>query len=407
MFEKRKDLIFSGRTLFGASAPKGQELDDHYFGSLKTRVKGYMKELNEELWKLGIMSKTEHNEAAPAQHELAPIYCNTNIATDHNQIIMDVMRKVAERCSMACLLHEKPFASVSGSGKHNNWSLSTDTGVNLLEPGSSPHENAQFLLFLCAVIKAVDEHQDLLRISAASAGNDNRLGASEAPPAVISMFLGTELTEILEAIEKGSAYEGKEKVDMEIGVHTMPKFPRDNTDRNRTSPFAFTGNKFEYRMPGSNMSISCPNMILNTITADVLMEFADQLEKAEDFKAELNSLIRNTIMKHKRIIFNGNGYTDEWLEEAKKRGLLNLPTTPDALPYFIKEENVALFARHGILTKTEVNSRYEILLENYCKVVNIEANTMVEMAKRDILPSAMKYIKFIQINIYNKIWSLI
>lgn len=395
VFLKRKDLVYTGRTLFGTKPPKTQELDDHYFGSLKTRVKGYMKELNEELWKLGIMSKTEHNEAAPAQHELAPIYCNTNIATDHNQIIMDVMRKVAERCSLACLLHEKPFASVSGSGKHNNWSLSTDTGVNLLEPGSSPHENAQFLLFLCAVIKAVDEHQDLLRISAASAGNDNRLGASEAPPAVISMFLGTELTEILEAIEKGSAYEGKEKVDMEIGVHTMPKFPRDNTDRNRTSPFAFTGNKFEYRMPGSNMSISCPNMILNTITADVLMEFADQLEKAEDFKAELNSLIRNTIMKHKRIIFNGNGYTDEWLEEAKKRGLLNLPTTPDALPYFIKEENVELFARHGILTKTEVNSRYEILLENYCKVVNIEANTMVEMAKRDILPAAMKYIKFI------------
>lgn len=395
VFLKRKDLVYTGRTLFGTKPPKTQELDDHYFGSLKTRVKGYMKELNEELWKLGIMSKTEHNEAAPAQHELAPIYCNTNIATDHNQIIMDVMRKVAERCSMACLLHEKPFASVSGSGKHNNWSLSTDTGVNLLEPGSSPHENAQFLLFLCAVIKAVDEHQDLLRISAASAGNDNRLGASEAPPAVISMFLGTELTEILEAIEKGSAYEGKEKVDMEIGVHTMPKFPRDNTDRNRTSPFAFTGNKFEYRMPGSNMSISCPNMILNTITADVLMEFADQLEKAEDFKAELNSLIRNTIMKHKRIIFNGNGYTDEWLEEAKQRGLLNLPTTPDALPYFIKEENVALFARHGILTKTEVNSRYEILLENYCKVVNIEANTMVEMAKRDILPAAMKYVKFI------------
>ena len=395
VFLKRKDLMYTGRTLFGTKPPKTQELDDHYFGSLKTRVKKYMKELNEELWKLGIMSKTEHNEAAPAQHELAPIYCNTNIATDHNQIIMDVMKKVAERCDMACLLHEKPFASVSGSGKHNNWSLSTDTGVNLLEPGSSPHENAQFLLFLCAVIKAVDEHQDLLRISAASAGNDNRLGASEAPPAVISMFLGTELTEILEAIEKGSAYEGKEKVNMEIGVHTMPKFPRDNTDRNRTSPFAFTGNKFEYRMPGSNMSISCPNMILNTITADVLMEFADQLEKAEDFKAELNSLIRNTIMKHKRIIFNGNGYTDEWLEEAEKRGLLNLPTTPDALPYFVKEENVELFARHGIFTRTELQSRYEILLENYCKVVNIEANTMVEMAKREILPAAMKYIKFI------------
>ena len=395
VFLKRKDLLYTGRTLFGTKPPKTQELDDHYFGSLKTRVKQYMKELNEELWKLGIMSKTEHNEAAPAQHELAPIYCNTNLATDHNQLIMDVMKKVAERCNMACLLHEKPFESVSGSGKHNNWSLSTDTGINLLEPGSSPHENAQFLLFLCAVIKAVDEHQDLLRISASSAGNDNRLGASEAPPAVISMFLGTELTEILEAIEKGSAYQGKEKVDMEIGVHTLPKFPRDNTDRNRTSPFAFTGNKFEFRMPGSNMSISCPNMILNTITADVLMEFADKLEAAEDFNAELNLLIRDTIKNHKRIIFNGNGYTDEWLDEAQKRGLLNLPTTPDALPHFIKEKNVELFAKHHIFTKAELHSRYEILLETYCKVVHIEANTMLEMAKKDIMPAVMKYIKFI------------
>lgn len=395
VFLKRKDLLYTGRTLFGTKPPKTQELDDHYFGSLKTRVKQYMKELNEELWKLGIMSKTEHNEAAPAQHELAPIYCNTNLATDHNQLIMDVMKKVAERCNMACLLHEKPFESVSGSGKHNNWSLSTDTGINLLEPGSSPHENAQFLLFLCAVIKAVDEHQDLLRISASSAGNDNRLGASEAPPAVISMFLGTELTEILEAIEKGSAYQGKEKVDMEIGVHILPKFPRDNTDRNRTSPFAFTGNKFEFRMPGSNMSISCPNMILNTITADVLMEFADKLEAAEDFNAELNLLIRDTIKNHKRIIFNGNGYTDEWLDEAQKRGLLNLPTTPDALPHFIKEKNVELFAKHHIFTKAELHSRYEILLETYCKVVHIEANTMLEMAKKDIMPAVMKYIKFI------------
>ena len=395
VFLKRKDLLYTGRTLFGTKPPKTQELDDHYFGSLKTRVKQYMKELNEELWKLGIMSKTEHNEAAPAQHELAPIYCNTNLATDHNQLIMDVMKKVAERCNMACLLHEKPFESVSGSGKHNNWSLSTDTGINLLEPGSSPHENAQFLLFLCAVIKAVDEHQDLLRISASSAGNDNRLGASEAPPAVISMFLGTELTEILEAIEKGSAYQGKEKVDMEIGVHTLPKFPRDNTDRNRTSPFAFTGNKFEFRMPGSNMSISCPNMILNTITADVLMEFADKLEAAEDFNAELNLLIRDTIKNHKRIIFNGNGYTDEWLDEAQKRGLLNLPTTPDALPHFIKEKNVELFAKHHIFTKAELHSRYEILLETYCKVVHIEANTMLDMSKKDIMPAVMKYIKFI------------
>lgn len=326
LFQKRKDLVYTGRTLFGAKPPKTQELEDHYFGTLKPRVKQYMKELNEELWKLGIMSKTEHNEVAPAQHELAPIYCSTNIATDHNQLIMDVMKKVAERQGLACLLHEKPFAGVNGSGKHNNWSLCTDNGINLLEPGSSPHENAQFLLFLCAVIKAVDEHQDLLRISAASAGNDHRLGASEAPPAVISMFLGTELTEILEAIEQGSTYSGREKVDMEIGVHTLPKFPKDNTDRNRTSPFAFTGNKFEFRMPGSFMSISCPNMILNTITADVLMEFADTLENAEDFTAALNKLIRDTIKTHKRIIFNGNGYTEEWLEEAKRRGLLNLPT---------------------------------------------------------------------------------
>lgn len=395
LYLKRKDLVYTGRTLFGAKPPKTQELDDHYFGSLKGRVKEYMKELNEELWKLGIMSKTEHNEAAPAQHELAPIYSDTNIATDHNQIIMDVMKKVAKRRNLACLLHEKPFEAVTGSGKHNNWSLSTDTGVNLLEPGSSPHENAQFLLFLCAVIRAVDEHQDLLRISAASAGNDHRLGASEAPPAVISMFLGTELTEILEAIETGSKYEGKEKVDMEIGVHTLPKFPKDNTDRNRTSPFAFTGNKFEFRMPGSPMSISCPNMILNTITADVLMDFADKLEAAEDFNAELNTIIRETIKNHKRIIFNGNGYTDEWIAEAEKRGLLNLPTTPDALPYFVREENIKLFEKHAILTEKELRSRCEILLGNYCKVLNIEANTMLEMAKKDIMPAAMKYVKFI------------
>ena len=395
LYLKRKDLVYTGRTLFGAKPPKTQELDDHYFGSLKGRVKEYMKELNEELWKLGIMSKTEHNEAAPAQHELAPIYSDTNIATDHNQIIMDVMKKVAKRRNLACLLHEKPFEAVTGSGKHNNWSLSTDTGVNLLEPGSSPHENAQFLLFLCAVIRAVDEHQDLLRISAASAGNDHRLGASEAPPAVISMFLGTELTEILEAIETGSNYEGKEKVDMEIGVHTLPKFPKDNTDRNRTSPFAFTGNKFEFRMPGSPMSISCPNMILNTITADVLMDFADKLEAAEDFNAELNTIIRETIKNHKRIIFNGNGYTDEWIAEAEKRGLLNLPTTPDALPYFVREENIKLFEKHAILTEKELRSRCEILLGNYCKVLNIEANTMLEMAKKDIMPAAMKYVKFI------------
>lgn len=393
LFLKRKDLVYTGRTLFGAKPPKTQELEDHYFGTLKSRVKQYMKALDEELWKLGIMSKTEHNEVAPAQHELAPIYCNTNIATDHNQLVMDMMKKVAERQGLACLLHEKPFAGVNGSGKHNNWSLSTDTGVNLLEPGSSPHENAQFLLFLCAVIKAVDEHQDLLRISAASAGNDHRLGASEAPPAVISMFLGTDLTEILEAIEQGSTYSGREIVDMEIGVHTLPKFPKDNTDRNRTSPFAFTGNKFEFRMPGSFMSISCPNMILNTITADVLMEFADALEAAEDFTAALNKLIRDTIKQHKRIIFNGNGYTEEWIAEAKRRGLLNLPTTPDALPYFISDENVKLFARHRIFTGSELHSRYEILLDNYSKVIHIEANTMLEMARKDLLPAAIRYIR--------------
>ena len=393
LFLKRKDLVYTGRTLFGARPPKTQELEDHYFGTLKPRVKQFMKELDEELWKLGIMSKTEHNEVAPAQHELAPIYCNTNIATDHNQLIMDRMKKVAERQGMACLLHEKPFAGVNGSGKHNNWSLSTDSGVNLLEPGSSPHENAQFLLFLCAVIRAVDEHQDLLRISAASAGNDHRLGASEAPPAVISMFLGTELTEILEAVEQGSAYSGRERTDLEIGVHTLPKFPKDNTDRNRTSPFAFTGNKFEFRMPGSFMSISCPNMILNTITADVLMEFADKLEAAEDFQAALSKLIRDTIRKHKRIIFNGNGYTEEWLAEAKRRGLLNLPTTPDALPYFISKDNIELFARHHIFTEAELRSRYEILLDNYCKVVQIEANTMLDLSRKDILPAAVKYIR--------------
>ncbi len=395
LFKKRKDLVYTGRTLFGSRPPKTQELEDHYFGSLKPRVKAYMRELDDELWRLGIMAKTEHNEVAPAQHELAPVYGNTNIATDHNQIIMDVMKKTAEKMGLACLLHEKPFDGVNGSGKHNNWSLSTDTGMNLLEPGDSPYENAQFLLFLCAVIKAVDEHQDLLRISAASAGNDHRLGGSEAPPAVISMFLGTELTAVLEAIESKSEYEGAERVNMEIGVHTLPKFPKDNTDRNRTSPFAFTGNKFEFRMPGSSMSISCPNMILNTITADALMEFADRLEKADDFQTELNELIRDTIKKHKRIIFNGNGYTDEWVEEAKKRGLLNLPTTPDALPYFTREENIRLFERHRVLTEAEIRSRCEIILDNYCKVVRIEADTVREMAGKDIMPAVLKYVRML------------
>ena len=396
VYKQRRDLIFTGRTLFGNRPPKAQELDDHYFGSIKPRVKDYMDTLNEELWKLGILAKTEHNEAAPAQHELAPIFTDTNKATDHNQITMDVMKKVAQSKGLVCLLHEKPFSSVAGSGKHNNWSLCTDTGVNLLEPGSSPFENAQFLLFLCAVIKAVDLNQDLLRISVATPGNDHRLGAAEAPPAIISMFLGTELTDILTAIETGKTYDGAKSSYMEIGVHTLPNFPKDNTDRNRTSPFAFTGNKFEFRMPGSSLSISGPNIILNTIVADVLMEFADKLERtkdAEDFKAELNDIIKTTIKKHKRIIFNGNGYTQEWRDEAKKRGLLDLPSTPDALSHYTDEKNIELFARHNIFTAAEVHSRKEILLENYCKVITIEAATMVDMAQKDILPAALKYTK--------------
>ena len=396
VYKQRRDLIFTGRTLFGNRPPKAQELDDHYFGSIKPRVKDYMDTLNEELWKLGILAKTEHNEAAPAQHELAPIFTDTNKATDHNQITMDVMKKVAQSKGLVCLLHEKPFSSVAGSGKHNNWSLCTDTGVNLLEPGSSPYENAQFLLFLCAVIKAVDLNQDLLRISVATPGNDHRLGAAEAPPAIISMFLGTELTDILTAIETGKTYDGAKSSYMEIGVHTLPNFPKDNTDRNRTSPFAFTGNKFEFRMPGSSLSISGPNIILNTIVADVLMEFADKLERtkdAEDFKAELNDIIKTTIKKHKRIIFNGNGYTNEWRDEAKKRGLLDLPSTPDALAHYTDKKNIELFARHSIFTEAEVHSRKDILLENYCNVITIEAATMVDMAKKDILPAALKYTK--------------
>ena len=393
VYDKRKDLVYTGRTLFGTVPPKGQELDVHYFGSIKPRVKAYMSEVNEELWKLGILAKTEHNEAAPAQHELAPVYTATNIATDHNQIIMDVMKKVAARHNMVCLLHEKPFAGVNGSGKHNNWGFETDTGMNLLKPGASPYENAQFLLFLCAVLKAVDEHQDLLRISVATAGNDHRLGAHEAPPAVISIFLGDELTEVLNAVEKGSHYVSKKKVDLEVGVHTLPTFPKDNTDRNRTSPFAFTGNKFEFRMPGSSLSIAGPNIVLNTIVADVLMEFADKLERAKDFKAALNRLIKKTIREHKRIIFNGNGYTEDWLEEAKRRGLLNLPTSADALPYYTSQKNVALFARHKVFTETEIRSRCDIMLENYSKTINVEALTMVDMATHDLVPAVFSYIK--------------
>ena len=393
LYDKRKDLIYTGRTLFGAKAPKGQELEDHYFGAIKPRVQEFMKELNDELWKLGVLAKTEHNEVAPAQHELAPIFTTTNIATDHNQLTMEIMQKVAKKHGMVCLLHEKPFAGVNGSGKHNNWSISTDTGVNLLEPGETPFDNAQFLLFLTAVIKAVDEYQDLLRISAASAGNDHRLGANEAPPAVVSMFLGDELTDILTAIEKESAYEGKEKTQMKIGVHVIPKFPKDSTDRNRTSPFAFTGNNFEFRMVGSAASISEANIVLNTAVAEELKLFADELENATDFTGALHDLIKKTVTEHKRIIFNGNGYNDEWLKEAEKRGLLNLKSTPECLPYFLKEKNVELFTKHGVLSETEIHARYEIMLENYIKTINIEALTMIDMVNKDILPAISAYIR--------------
>lgn len=393
VYDKRKDLIYTGRTLFGAKPPKGQELEDHYFGAVKPRVKAFMKDLDEELWKLGILSKTEHNEVAPAQHELAPIFTNTNVATDHNQLTMELMKKVASKHGLVCLLHEKPFAGVNGSGKHNNWSISTTSGMNLLDPGKTPHENAQFLLFLTAVIKAVDEYQDLLRVSVASAGNDHRLGANEAPPAVVSMFLGTELTEILEAIESGSAYNGCGKMEMEIGVDVLPRFPKDTTDRNRTSPFAFTGNKFEFRMLGSTLSISGPNIVLNTIVAEALEQFADLLEKADDFTGALNSLIKETIKNHKRIIFNGNGYDDAWIQEAEKRGLLNLHSSAEALPYFCHEKNIQLFTKHHIFTEAEIRSRCEIMLENYCKVISIEALTMLEMVRKDIMPAVCSYRK--------------
>ena len=391
MFDRRKDLIYTGRTLFGARAPKGQELDDHYFGTIKPRVAAFMKELNEELWKLGILAKTEHNEVAPAQHEMAPIFTTTNIAADHNQLTMEIMQKVAKKHGMVCLLHEKPFAGVNGSGKHNNWSISTDTGTNLLEPGETPYENAQFLLFLCAVIKAVDEYQDLLRISVASAGNDHRLGANEAPPAIVSMFLGTDLAEILEAIEKDEKYDAKQKDLMRIGVHTLPKFPKDTTDRNRTSPFAFTGNKFEFRMLGSAASISCANTVLNTSVAEELKQFADKLDGAADFETALHDLIKETIKAHKRIIFNGDGYDESWVKEAERRGLLNLKTTPDAMAHMLDEKNVKLFTSHKVLTETELKARHEVRLENYCKVVNIEALTMLDMARKDILPAMSSY----------------
>lgn len=391
MYEKRKDLMYTGRTLFGAKPPKGQELDDHYFGVIKPRVAAYMEELNEELWKLGILAKTEHNEVAPAQHELAPIYATTNIAADHNQLTMEIMQKVATKHGLVCLLHEKPFAGVNGSGKHNNWSIATDTGVNLLSPGETPYENAQFLLFLCAVIKAVDNYQDLLRLSVATAGNDHRLGANEAPPAVVSVFLGDELTAILEAIEKNEPYKGTETTTMKLGVDVLPKFARDNTDRNRTSPFAFTGNKFEFRMLGSSNSISCANIMLNSAVAESLKIYADRLEGAEDFESTLHEMIRKTIKDHKHILFNGNGYDEAWIEEATKRGLLNYRTTVDCMPHLLDEKNVKMLTEHRVFSKSELKSRCDIMLDNYCKSVTIEANTMVDMARREILPALERY----------------
>ena len=393
MYDRRKDLRYTGRTLFGAKPPKGQELDDHYFGSIKPRVSAFMNELDEELWKLGVFAKTEHNEVAPAQHELAPVFAVTNIATDHNQLTMEIMQKVARKHGMVCLLHEKPFECVNGSGKHNNWSISTTDGVNLLEPGETPYENAQFLLFLCAVIKAVDDYQDLLRISVASAGNDHRLGANEAPPAIVSMFLGDELSDILDAIENETAYDAREKAVMKVGVHILPRFAKDTTDRNRTSPFAFTGNKFEFRMLGSANSIASANIVLNTVVAQSLKSYADRLESADDFEEALHSLIRKTIKDHKRIIFNGNGYDNEWIAEAERRGLLNLPTTPDCLPYLLKDKNVKLFADHKVFSRQEIEARYEIYLENYCKNVRIEALTMTDMTNKDILPAVSAYFK--------------
>ena len=394
MYDRRKDLIFCGRTLFGAKPPKGQELDDHYFGVIKPRVAAFMAELNEELWKLGVLAKTEHNEVAPSQHELAPIYTTTNIATDHNQLTMEIMQKVAARHGLVCLLHEKPFAGVNGSGKHNNWSMATDTGVNLLTPGDTPYENAQFLLFLCAVIQAVDDYQDLLRLSVASAGNDHRLGANEAPPAVVSMFLGDELTAVLDAIEADKPYSGTEKTVMKLGVHVLPKFTRDSTDRNRTSPFAFTGNKFEFRMLGSANSIACTNIMLNAAVAESLRQYADRLEGAVDFETALHDLIREVIRAHKRIIFNGNGYDEDWIREATEvRGLLNLRTTPDALPTILEKKNVDMLTSLKIFTLPEIRSRYEITLENYCKTVLIEAETMVDMARKEILPAVERYAR--------------
>ena len=392
-FKKRPDLITTGRTLFGAAPSKGQELDDHYFGAIRTRVSAFMKEMNEELWKLGVYSKTEHNEVAPAQHEMAPVFATVNVVADHNQLAMEVMKRVADKHGLTCLLHEKPFAGINGSGKHNNYSLSTDTGMNLLDPGDTPNENAQFLLFLAAVLQAVDNYQDLLRVSIAFAGNDHRLGANEAPPAIISVFLGDELTAVIESIVSESAYNGKKRESMLLGVDVLPEFPKDNTDRNRTSPFAFTGNKFEFRSLGSSQSISGPNTNLTTAIAESLCQFADELEKAEDFTAALNTLIRRVLKEHKRIIFNGNNYDPSWVVEAEKRGLMNLKSTVDASPYYIADKNVALLKKHGIFSETEVHSRYEIRLEKYAKVINIEAMCMSNMAHTLIIPAAITYSK--------------
>ena len=394
LYKQRKDLVFCGRTLIGAPAPKGQEMEDHYFGALKPRVAAYMHDLDVELWKLGIPAKTKHNEVAPAQHELAPVFDTTNVAVDHNQLTMEVMKKVADKHGLVCLLHEKPFEGINGSGKHNNWSMITDTGVNILDPGKTPAENTQFLIFLTAVIKAVDEYADVLRISVASAGNDHRLGANEAPPAVVSVFLGDELTEVLKSIENGEYFAGSRAVQMDIGAKVLPHFVKDNTDRNRTSPFAFTGNKFEFRMLGSEASVANPNIILNTAVAECVHQFAEQLKDVPEDKMEdaIHELIKKTIIDHKRVIFNGNGYTDEWIEEATKRGLFNLKSTPDALPQWIADKNIELFTKYHIFTKEEIESRYEIWLESYSKILNIESNTMVEMVQKDFLPSVFAYI---------------
>ena len=402
LYDQREDLIMTGRTLFGAKPPKGQEMDDHYFGTLKPRVAAYMKDLDEELWKLGILAKTKHNEVAPAQHELAPIFGDANTASDHNQLTMEIMKKVASKHGLVCLLHEKPFAGVNGSGKHDNWAISTDTGRNLLDPGKTPRDNAQFLLFLMAIIKGVDEYQEMLRCTVASAGNDHRLGANEAPPAVVSIFLGDELNAVLESIETGAAYKGKEENALEVGVDALPHIPQDTTDRNRTSPFAFTGNKFEFRMLGSEQSISGPNIALNTIVAEELSQFADKLEKSKNFNKDLQNLLQQTIKEHKRIIFNGNGYDDSWIGEAEARGLANLKNTPEAMSAYISKKNIKLFTKHNIYTETEMKARYEIHLESYSKVINIEAQTAVDMVKRDILPAVSSFMDSLSSSILSK-----